>query len=124
MVSVDKLCEGREFTIYAIVENNHCFIREFIEKLQVIDQKRIMALLKRCADFGLPKNTEKFRHLIGKIYELKSHQIRMLCTFDEGRIIILTNGFIKKQQKTPKKEIDKAERLIRAYFDMKKEEDI
>ena len=36
----------------------------------------------------------------------------------EGKII-LTNGFVKKTQKTPRKEIDKAESIRKQYFDNK-----
>lgn len=44
---------------------------------------------------------------------------RVFCCFDEGHLIILLNGFQKKTQKTPKKEIEKAERLKKEYFDGK-----
>lgn len=36
---------------------------------------------------------------------------RIFFCFDEGRIVILFNGFQKKSEKTPKKEIDKAKIL-------------
>ncbi|UMY65372.1 MULTISPECIES: type II toxin-antitoxin system RelE/ParE family toxin [unclassified Flavobacterium] len=41
---------------------------------------------------------------------------RVFCCFDEGRLVVLFNGFQKKTQKTPKTEIDKAEKLKVAYF--------
>jgi phage-related protein len=39
--------------------------------------------------------------------------------FDEGKMIILVNGFQKKTQKTPKNEIELAEKLKKEYFDEK-----
>lgn len=45
---------------------------------------------------------------------------RVFCCFDEGKIVILFNGFQKKSQKTPKKEIEKALKLKQAYFNKKK----
>ena len=36
--------------------------------------------------------------------------------------VIVTHGFIKKTQKTPAKEIAKAEEKRRMYFDFKKEQ--
>ncbi|MBW6481844.1 MAG: type II toxin-antitoxin system RelE/ParE family toxin [Vicingaceae bacterium] len=42
--------------------------------------------------------------------------IRILCFFDDGNLIVLTNCFIKKTQKTPKKEIKLAEKLKKDYF--------
>ena len=39
--------------------------------------------------------------------------------FDEGKLVILINGFQKKTQKTPAKEIEKAEKLKKQYFNEK-----
>lgn len=63
--------------------------------------------------FKLLKNTDG-------IYEVRAittfNSIRILCFQDEGNLVILTNCFIKKTQKTPKKEIKKAERLKKEYL--------
>jgi len=45
---------------------------------------------------------------------------RVFSFFDEGKLIILINGFQKKSQKTPKNEIELAEKLKKQYFDEKK----
>ena len=42
---------------------------------------------------------------------------RVFCCFDEGSLVILFNGFQKKTQKTPSGEIEKAERLMKEYFE-------
>ena len=44
---------------------------------------------------------------------------RVFCCFDEGSLVILFNGFQKKTQKTPTGEIDKAEKLMKEYFESK-----
>lgn len=44
---------------------------------------------------------------------------RLLGFFDGGRLIILTNGFAKKSQKTPVEEIRLAEARRLDYFDQK-----
>ena len=44
---------------------------------------------------------------------------RVFCCFDEGSLVILFNGFQKKTQKTPSGEIEKAERLMKEYFESK-----
>jgi phage-related protein len=36
--------------------------------------------------------------------------------FDQGKLVILLNGFLKKTQKTPQKEIDKAIALMNSYY--------
>jgi len=41
---------------------------------------------------------------------------RIFCCFDQGRLVVLFNGFQKKSQKTPRIEIDRAMRLKFEYF--------
>ena len=53
------------------------------------------------------------------LYVLKSNIYRIFFCFDEGRIVILFNGFQKKTEKTPKKEIDKAKILRKEYYGSK-----
>ncbi len=67
---------------------------------------------------------EKFlKHLEGTdgLYEIRvesgSSIYRIFCCFDKGNIVVLFNAFHKKSQKTPKKEIELAERLRREYFE-------
>ena len=44
---------------------------------------------------------------------------RIFCFFDEGRLVVLTNGFQKKSQKTPRREIERAERIREEYYSEK-----
>jgi phage-related protein len=41
---------------------------------------------------------------------------RIFCCFDKGNLVVLFNGFQKKTQKTPGKEIDKAVKIMNEYF--------
>lgn len=45
---------------------------------------------------------------------------RVFCFFDNGKLVILLNGFQKKSEKTPKKEIEKAIILMREYYGNRK----
>lgn len=49
-------------------------------------------------------------------------QYRLLSFWDTDSetLVIATHGFIKKTQKTPRKEIAKAEAIRKAYFEIKK----
>ena len=73
------------------------------------------------------KVPEKFlKHLEGTegIYEIRvevgSNIFRIFCCFDKGNLVVLFNGFQKKSQKTPKQEIELAEKLKNEYFNLKK----
>jgi len=58
-----------------------------------------------------------------RLYEarikLGSNIWRVFCFFDKGKLVILLNGFTKKTQKTPKKEINKAIKLMNSYYEDK-----
>lgn len=66
-----------------------------------------------------------FKHMEGSsgIYEIRveagSDIYRVFSFFDKGHLVVLVNGFQKKSQKTPKNEIDLAEKLKKEYFDEK-----
>ncbi len=47
--------------------------------------------------------------------QLGSDIWRVFCFFDHGKLVVLLNGFVKKRQKTPRKEIDKALGLMNSY---------
>ena len=51
--------------------------------------------------------------------QLGSDIWRVFCFFDNDKLVILLNGFQKKTQKTPKKEINKALRLMLEYYEQK-----
>ena len=55
--------------------------------------------------------------------EFRSNIYRIFCCFDKGNLVVLFNGFQKKSQKTPKKEVEKAMRIMQEYFDYKKKGD-
>ena len=52
--------------------------------------------------------------------QLASDIFRIFCFFDEGKLVVLTNGFQKKTQKTPKQEIAKALKIMEEYHENKK----
>jgi phage-related protein len=60
------------------------------------------------------------------IYEVRiitsQKSIPILCFQDEGTLVVLTNAFVKKTQKTPKNEIKLAENLKVQYLKQKEDE--
>ncbi len=67
-----------------------------------------------------------FKHIEGTdgIYEIRVQVVtniyRVFSFFDEGSLVILVNGFQKKTQKTPKKEIKLATQLMKEYYNEKR----
>jgi len=65
---------------------------------------------------------EYFKHIESTdgLYEIRVKQgsdiFRIFSFFDEGKLIVLANGFQKKTQRTPTQEIEKAEKIKAEYF--------
>ncbi len=65
------------------------------------------------------KSIEGVTGLFEARIQLASNIWRVFCFFDNDRLVILLNGFQKKTQKTPKKEIERAIRLMAQYHQEK-----
>ena len=72
----------------------------------------------------VPANYLKSMEGTNGLYEariqLGSNIWRVFCFFDNGKLVILLNGFQKKTQKTPKNEMEKALKLMTKYYTEKK----
>ena len=110
-----------------ILFHKHYFADFYLEQSAKV-QEKIEYVLKIIRNVqNVPK---KFlEHITGTdgLYEirieLESNIYRFFCCFDKGNLVVLFNGFQKKTQKTPKKEIDFALELKKDYFNSKKEQE-
>ncbi|MBK7428267.1 MAG: type II toxin-antitoxin system RelE/ParE family toxin [Saprospiraceae bacterium] len=100
------------------------FYLDFFEKLKPEVKKKFNWTLQLIATIErVPK--KYFEHLTDStgIYEIRveagSDIYRVFSFFDKGNLVILVNGFQKKTQKTPRHEIELAEKLKKQYFDEK-----
>ncbi len=63
---------------------------------------------------------------VAGLYEIRVEEggniYRIFCCMDDGRLVILFNGFQKKSQKTPPEEIERAKRIMNEYFANKRKE--
>ena len=68
----------------------------------------------------IPKKFFKYLEGTDGIYEIRVKttfkDIRILCFFDVAELVVLTNCFLKKTRKTPRRKIELAERLRREYL--------
>ncbi len=84
-------------------------ILQFIEKIQMIPEVYL-------------KKIEGTDGLYEVRIQAASDIFRVFCFFDSGRLVVLLSGFQKKTDKTPRREIDKAERLMKEYYKEKNKE--
>jgi len=106
------------------IEYYENYYLEFFEGLKPEVQKKFNWTLELIAT--LDRIPEKyFKHMTNSdgIYEVRveyaSNIFRVFSFFDKGNLVILVNGFQKKTQKTPKKELELAEKLKREYLEKK-----
>jgi phage-related protein len=95
------------------------FEKFFIEQPEKVKAKIIWTIelieeLKR-----IPETYLKHIESTDALYEIRvkfgSDIFRIFCFFDHGKLIILANGFQKKTQNTPTKEIERALKIKEEY---------
>jgi phage-related protein len=83
--------------------------------------QKIVWVLKLLEDLDIVPSSY-FKKLIGsdEIWECRiqfgSNAYRLLCFFLNRSIVVLTHGFVKKSQKTPVREIERAEAYRRDFL--------
>lgn len=66
---------------------------------------------------GLSLGEPYIKHLEDNIWELRPLRNRILFAYYDNNKFILLNIFIKRTQKTPRREIDKAKKLFKKYLE-------
>ena len=81
----------------------------FIKTLETKLKAKLISNLNILEEYGKMAREPLSKHLGDGIFELRAIEgtdiVRVLFFFDRDRIIIATNGFVKKQKKTPRSEI-------------------
>ena len=101
------------------------YFSEFLKKQPLKVQNKVFKIIEAIETLErVPSNYLKMLVGTNGLYEariqLGSDIWRVFCFFDNGKLVILLNGFTKKTQKTPKNEIKKALQLMQKYYDTKK----
>ncbi len=96
----------------------------FMESLSEAERMKILrALLLFTDNERIPAHYIKY--IEDGIYEFRvthiNNEFRIFFIYDGDKLVILFNGFRKKTQKTPRREIEKAKKLKEAY--LKEKED-
>lgn len=96
------------------------YFEEFFVKQRAKVKEKIIWTLQLVEELErIPETYLKHLENTDGLFEIRVQQgsdiFRIFCFFDQGKLIILTNGFQKKTQKTPKKEIEKAIKIKNEY---------
>lgn len=94
--------------------------QDFLDSLDVKMRAKMVRTIVMLKDNGYELREPYSKPLSEGILELRakvgSDISRVLYFFVTGRTVVLTNGFIKKAQKTPKDEIERAKRYRADYL--------
>ena len=93
------------------------------DKNSRINFNKIRDYIKILSEYGTRAGEPYVKHLDGEIWELRPLRNRILFFAYDGKQYILLSHFIKKTQKTPKKEIEKAKNLINDYAERSKDDE-
>ena len=93
----------------------------FLEKIAANQREKILYNIRKAQ---VAKDPELFKKLTEEIWEFRTHfmglQYRMLAFWDKttesDTLVVSTHGFIKKQDKVPGKEVQKAKQMRTIYF--------
>ena len=103
------------------------FLGEAIDFMNSLDDKTRIKIYYNARKSQLVNDPELFKKLTELIWEFRTKfnkkQYRLLAFWDKTdnkeTLVLATHGFVKKSQKTPKKEINRAEEIRKEYFEQK-----
>lgn len=105
------------------------FYKDYFEKFFLKQSSKVKAKIIWTIELiedleKVPENYLKHIESTNGLYEIRirlgKNIFRIFCFFDQGKLIILANGFQKKTQKTPITEIQKAIKIMEEYFNESK----
>ena len=95
-------------------------VKDFIMSLSGKIQAKVLMEIDLLEEYGNELDGKYTKYITKGIYELRvrisSNRVRILFFFYSDKKIILTNGFIKKTQKTPIREIETALKYREDFF--------
>jgi hypothetical protein len=109
---------GPRFSIVSFESaDGACPVGEFLDGLAIKDRVKVQNLFHLLGDTGRISNQEKFKKLEGTtLFEFKSFQIRIICAFLSGKIVLLLHGVMKKGNRIKAAELRKAETRLAEHL--------
>lgn len=111
-----------KFTVRLFEKNNgDSPVEEFLDSLDNKMAAKVYGMIGLLEEYGNELRLPYSRHLEDGIFELRakvsSNITRVLYFFYVGQTIVLTNGFVKKTQKTPRVVIEQAKEYRKIFLE-------
>ena len=107
--------------VFYRTKDGKCPVRDFLDTLPSKAAQKVIWVLRLLEELEMVPATY-FKKMIGTedIWECRiqhgSDIYRIFCFFDSHAVVILTHGFQKKSMKTPRQEIERAEKYRHDYL--------
>ena len=103
------------------------FLPEAVEFMDSLDQKAQQKIYYNIKKAQLTNDPELFKKLNDNIWEFRTFynktHFRIFAFWDKSQgqqtLVLSTHGLIKKTDRTPKTDLEKAERIREQYFEQK-----
>jgi phage-related protein len=107
--------------VYFQTDSGRVPVREFVDSLHDRIQQKYFEIVALLADYGKSLPQPHADYLGDGIYELRfvgiEGRVRILYFFYDEHKIVFTNGFVKKQPKAPRSEIELAKKRRKIYIE-------
>lgn len=95
-------------------------VKEFLDGLDIKMRQKMLRSIQALQDMGISLRMPLSESLEDGIFELRAKSgtniSRVMYFFIIGNRAVLTHGFIKKTQKTPRRELQRAKDIRADYF--------
>ena len=112
-------------TIFYETADGRIPAKEFLLSLDYDMRAKMIRTLELLQKNGPELREPYSKELEEGIFELRAkfgtNISRLLYFFDDGKLVLLTNGFVKKTQKTPKQELNLAKTYRADYYARKEQ---
>jgi phage-related protein len=110
----------RKIIFYRLI-NDKCPVEDYLDSLSKKQVEKVFFVLDLIEQFNIvPDKFFKKLEATDSIWEVRvqlgNNIFRLLGFFDGKERVVLNHAFTKKTQKTPQKEIKKAEDRMKEYF--------
>ena len=111
--------------------NGKSDIEDFLDELKQkaetsktdrINRNKILAYLSALSQYGTRIGQPMVKHIEGNIWELRPLKNRIFFFYWKDNKFVLLHHFVKKSQKTPQKEIEKARLNLKDFLERSNEQ--
>jgi len=110
---------------FAVIENKIPMI-DFLDSLSIKERAKVYACMDKLMELknaGIQPKESLSKLIVEGIFELRVHFenriARSFYFYEKNKKVIFTHGFIKKADKTPKREIEKSKQIMAAWRTVK-----